>query len=136
MSPLGGGATGLVALTEYGEATVPDRSVSDVAAPCSATIVLPQPCPVVATGVRIAREDPGSRRQVAARRPGATRPTVGRRALRRGGAWCGRALPRRRPDRRERRDQGPGPRRRPGQGRRREARELRGRGGTRRGRHP
>ena len=72
------------------------------------------------------REDPGSRRQVAARRPGPAGPawevahTVDEARGRR------RALPRRR--RAAGRHQGPGARRRPRQGRRREAGRLRRRG--------
>ena len=73
-----------------------------------------------------AREDPGSRREVAAARPGAagaavgSRPNPGRGPCRRGAPARGGARPGR--------DQGAGARRRPRQGRRREARRLAGRG--------
>ena len=41
MSPLGGGATGVIALDEYGEACRPDRSEIEWMSGRSATISLP-----------------------------------------------------------------------------------------------
>ena len=87
--------------------------------------------------VRSPREDPRSRREVAAPRPGTARPRVG------GGqdtdpGPCGRRPIPRRPGQRDGQggDQGAGPRRRPRQGRRCAARRRRGRGGGRRGPDP
>ena len=83
---------------------------------------------------RAAREDPGSRREVVARRPGPAGPRLGGRPHGPAGTCRDRADPRRRCV--GGRHQGAGPRRRARQGRRRQAGRQHGRGGARRGLDP
>src|SRR4051794_11113066 len=70
---LGGGATDVAALTEYGEATAGVRSNIVRAVRRRGTIALPHR----PRGAEAAREDPGSRREVAARRAGPARSRLG-----------------------------------------------------------
>ena len=92
----------------------------------SSHLILPDPRPRPSRR-RSHREDPGSRREVAARRAGPARPAVGRRPERGGCAGRRRAIPRSRcgPGG----DQGAGSRRRSREGRRREAGRIAGRSG-------